>query len=492
MKGRSPGLGLAASLANLLLLRVWFDVLATPADAAFVMRLPGRPEAAAALANWLALTFAGWGVLRWAVRWPKWLRFAAILFGLALILHNFRSVLSTYVPPFAGRWRVLWLSVSRQGIIAGLAVAVLLVFLAAFWRWFESFVLALAALGKFALPVVVVTCGGALWKLVSPPAIPVEPATAARLQPRPAGTLRVVWILFDEWDYRLAFEQRPPGASLPALDQLAAHSLVLSNAIAADGKIPVERMSTATAVPALLGTSRDLREPSLFHRLRLNEGANIGIAGWYLPYCRAFASDVVDCYWDQIYRQATAVEAPVARIAVWQLRSLFETGAYSLFGRSISAERHAAEYQAILHRARRMVADRALDLVFLHFNIPHAPFVYDAKTGSFAGRRQGFVSGYADALVLVDRTVADLLPRLEPQRTVLILSSDHPMRSSVRLDGKADSRVPLLVHFPGQTDGAVCEREISARVAGPLVQNIIGGRVVTAADAERFLRDWRN
>ena len=42
---------------------------------------------------------------------------------------------------------------------------------------------------------------------------------------------RVVWIVFDELDYRLSFPDRPSNLAMPHFDQLRAESIFAANAI---------------------------------------------------------------------------------------------------------------------------------------------------------------------------------------------------------------------------------------------------------------------
>ena len=128
-----------------------------------------------------------------------------------------------------------------------------------------------------------------------------------------------------------------------------------------------------------------------------SEGWNLAIAGWYLPYCRVFAAQATDCYWDERYDQASSASPRPLEAAVDETRMLFETEMYSPFGRSLVDARHFAEYQALLAAARRYAADPSIGVAFIHFNIPHAPYFYNPEIGRF-GRRGYPDDLYADAL----------------------------------------------------------------------------------------------
>src|SRR5262249_39249933 len=127
----------------------------------------------------------------------------------------------------------------------------------------------------------------------------------------PNGTSRrVLWIIFDEWDYRLTFEDRPAGLALPALDRFRSESLS-----ATDAHTPA--LDTAAVLPALL-TGRDLihanqkmapeawvKLPTVFSAAR-QAGFNTAVIGWYLPYCRILSGSLCDCAWWSLPVQANS------------------------------------------------------------------------------------------------------------------------------------------------------------------------------------------
>jgi phosphopentomutase len=105
--------------------------------------------------------------------------------------------------------------------------------------------------------------------------------------------------------------------------------------------------------------------------------------------------------------------------------------------------------------------------------VPHAPYFFNAAT-------------YGDALKLVDKTIGSLAAHLD-ERTVLILSADHPLRLSGQVDGKTDPHVPFVLHWPGQTQQLRDESQFSSLATAPLIIEILEGRVNSAEDAMRYL-----
>jgi len=290
----------------------------------------------------------------------------------------------------------------------------------------------------------------------------------------------------------LSFVSRPSGVELAALDQLAARSFIGTDVLGPESHTPVRQMATQVAIPSLLAgelrTANDLAAPNLISKVHAR-GWNVAIGGWYIPYCRLFAKDVFRCYWDQLYTQSTDQGASFGEALAIQNRSLFETALFSVFGQSLTSKRHASEYQAIRDFAGETMSDPSASLVFLHFNTPHAPYFYDAKSDRFDAPGRG-ISAYSDGLLLVDRTVAKLVGHLDTN-TVLILSADHPLRNADLLDGATDPRVPFIVHFPGQRNSVREDHEFSSIVTASLILDILDGKVHTAEDLLEWLRSTK-
>jgi hypothetical protein len=76
-------------------------------------------------------------------------------------------------------------------------------------------------------------------------------------------------------------------------------------------------------------------------------------------------------------------------------------------------------------------------------------------------------------------------------RTVLLVSTDHPFRKSRELDGKSDPRVPFMLHFPGLPTAAVFTPEFNTIVSANLVYAILRGTVTTAPEASAWIERHR-
>jgi len=224
---------------------------------------------------------------------------------------------------------------------------------------------------------------------------------------------------------------------------------------------------------------------SVFARVR-SQGWNSAAAGWYLPYCRVFAPQLTDCYWDVRYDQATSAASSPLPAAADETRMLFETEGYSPFGGSLVDVRHIGEYHALVAAAKRYAADPAIALAFIHFNVPHAPSFYNPEIGRY-GRRDHPDDLYIDALKWVDRAVGEILSSVNraglDSKTAIILSSDHP----ARLVWPTDPHVPFIVHLPGDETGLPSFQEFSTLGTADLALAIAQGEIQAPTEIEKFM-----
>jgi hypothetical protein len=156
----------------------------------------------------------------------------------------------------------------------------------------------LAALSPFCA----VTFSQAAWKATH------YDATAFRNNPpapRIAGARkspRVLWVIADEWDYRLTFVDRDTRLMLPKIDRLRNTSLYADHAIPPGPETPisipgyysgklVEHVRHDGARELQVAYHADLREvlwsaqPSVFDHVRAL-GTNTALLEWYHPTCR--------------------------------------------------------------------------------------------------------------------------------------------------------------------------------------------------------------
>ncbi len=507
-------LALCWSWANLCYLRIWSELLTyTEADLFTMASEPGRSHYLAALAGMTALGTAAWIVVTLGRRaqggWPwRALRWAAVA-AMAIPLNSLRIVVSDQFP-----WLYTYLRqplVGRVGVSGVVAVAVMLSAgaLAAAWRFRTQVVRLPAAAALLLFPLLPVTVGHALWRAFQS-AAPAQPRAPEEGFSAPSGGIRhrpgprVVWVLFDEWDYRLTFEARPSGLELPELDRWRRTSLFATQAFPpADRTIEsVSALLSGMAVARVTPLSRShallfpdgggppvawSKAPNVF-RDALQMDAPAAVVGWALPYCRLYGRDLAACTWWETSVRRISKGDTTGTIALAQLRSLVETAVLSPFGQSAVARHHCRTWRAMMDRAVQAAADRSLGLVFIHLPVPHAPYFYDRATGRF-DRGNSLARGYLDHLVLVDHSVRQLRRALEEagllETTAVLLSSDHGFRSARGVGAEPDRRVPYLLRL-GEA-AMEYKRPFNTVLTRELVGAILRGEVAELEQAALWL-----
>ena len=174
------------------------------------------------------------------------------------------------------------------------------------------------------------------------------PKSARNLSNRP----RIIWLLLDELDSRLAFIDRPGGIALPNLDRLRAECVFALNGES-------HGQSTRTAIPSFLTgrivsgdrlESNDLQicfqgqpegqfvsfadSPTIFSAVR-NRGGRSAAIGIYHPYHRLLGEDVDYC---SAYTINTYT--PIATDSVWTEACSQLLGITPLFRRINSVRRY--------------------------------------------------------------------------------------------------------------------------------------------------------
>lgn len=484
------------SFANICLLRVWSETLTfTRADRFFMQIPPGPADYGAAMANVLLLAAAMFAAIRLGRRRlpPRAWR-AVRLASLAAVLvplNSLRAVFSADYPSLKAPMVVLFTPLNGGLALAAVAAGAWLA-----WKQQDRLFRLVRAALVLASPLCLLTFGQAVWSTAANGAAAFRDGPLAPRLPAARSSPRVVWVIFDEWDYRLTFVDRPAGLSLPALDRFRSESLSATRAY-------TPALDTGTVLPALL-TGRDPRLsahpgekspvdwttlPSVLSTAR-RAGFNAALTGWYLPYCRIYNASLCDCAWWSMPVQANSTGGTLAEKIPGQLESLFETNTLAPFGQSAATRQAVRIYRDYLEHSRREVADAGFGLVFLHVPVPHAPHFYNRIAGRFDGRNRP-IRGYIDSLALVDRTLADWRAAMEQsgvwEKTFVLLSADHPFREARLLDGRFDARVPFLLRFPGAPRPLAYDARLDAIVSPSLVLAILRGEVSDAGGAIAWL-----
>ena len=340
---------------------------------------------------------------------------------------------------------------------------------------------------------IILLCCNLMQVEACPYSVPPPPLLPVR-EDRP----RVVWIIFDETDYRLAFAQRPAGVALPEFDRLRREALSADPAYAPGDK-------TIVSMPALISGRRlsgvacdgcDLALtladtgattnwttlPSVFSRAR-ELGVNTALVGWYVPYARMLGGSLNYCSWYpfQYYDPARsttfggAMQEQIACLAWFNdFRRLF-----------------IEICQDSLNDALSLVANPTYGLILLHLAPPHDPPVYLPEKNEFTCMGIAAPAGYLNNLVLADQELGALRRKMETagqwDKSWVILSADHSWRQSKLYDGVRDYRVPFLVKSTGVGQSLAYSNPLNTILTGDLILAILQGNVSSQQEAAIWL-----
>jgi hypothetical protein len=495
------------SLANLCYIRVWLPLLDRAYAGSVLSHAPNRVVLIAAMIGVLALASVFTAVTSVIRHHPSmlWVNVGRGLFVVALIfpLYEFTWVArKQYDFVYAA---VASFGAGQAGVLFGVLGAGLMYCV---WRWHVPLARLLAIVLVALSPGVLVTFGQAALRMKASDHDPLGNHPLAPMNAKAPRTPRVLWFLFDEWDYRLTFTQRNSDLQLPEIDRFAQTALTTSNAIPPGSEtlssIPMlltgERYESERVVSASQIEVHPYDDPKrteswgardmVFGEARAM-GVNTGLVGWYLPYCRLISGQLNGCEWLPIERPENSIrDDSIPHAMLDQARSVFETTTFSPFGASLAAQSHVRTYRQLLGDSIHMAADPNYGLVFAHLPVPHYPFIYDRKTQSYS-RISFSPERYVDSLALLDRTIGEIRRSLEAagqwEDSTIILTSDHYYRWAKQLTGRYHSRVPFLVKLPRQKHGVIYERRFNTLTTRKLVMAILRGEVQTPEQLTAWL-----
>jgi hypothetical protein len=491
--GRRDSALLALLFANLCFAKLWTELADySGADSFFFFAPPPRAAYLALWINILLWSAGTWGLLHW-LRQRRSPRLSAIAFwvGLLLVLNAVREVRGTH---FAILRAGLFSAVGTRG--AGILIGVSLVLLIAAVWCFGARLRALAVSVLFLTsPLAAFQFAATAWRLMRPADGSYTAQATVPFLKRVPGTPRVVWIIFDEMDYRLSFPERPASLHMPAFDRFSRDSVQLSNALSpanwTGGSVPAllhgskvrEFRPTGPRTAEVLYEDSVRAEPwnssqTIFATAR-RMNLNSAVIGWYLPYCRVL-NDLSVCEWTPMSTAMNSTGSGFGEILLNQSRRLFETSLLSPFGQSLTVKEHVRSIESSVRHARQAVSDERLGLVFLHFPVPHPPAVYDRFRQTMS-KSNSPIRGYIDSLALADRVLGQLRGEMEQcglwDKTTVLVTADHSFRSSAALDGKYDPRVPYMLKLAGQSRGERYDREFHTVRTRALLEAILSGRL---------------
>ena len=385
------------------------------------------------------------------------------------------------------------LSVSPDTLLIGWCVGLVLGVAPAYFYAADRIHTALTRGGLVLVPVVLVTFGQMLWW--SPWGTdpdPLEPVNA----PATSGT-PVYFLLFDEWSYEQSVNHGNFKSGLTHLRQLADQSIFFQHAFApaADTEVSLPHLLfrkdeswqfgkvNGTAYWERDGERTSTREsPTLFTPF-VAAGYRTALVGYYLPYRRLIGTSV------DVIR--TTPHIPVGRTFGERLADRTLASARFLIGPGMRSyflnayKRRYSRYwfdinENILRDTERVIAEwPTRTFLFVHWPLPHAPFVFNAD-GSYRGpftegRTQGSALDYERSLTNADRIVGELVAALRARgqfdNALLILTSDHGWK----LRDRIPLWVPLLIKWPHQSSRVDVEDMFPTLKLGALLEQFAGG-----------------
>jgi len=519
---------IAFSLANFCFFNAWREVL-SPEGVSYLYywkQYPGYAALAALALNVLLLAsiFVASVYLLRRVGGANGERIGQIIF-LLVFLRTVNNIRAQFEFFSTSHIRLL---IGRAGYIgAMLLVFSLIIF--AIWRYglrrvARGFALVLLIWSPFGL---LGFAQATWWALKYGPATAREKTVASPLKLNDTQRPRVVWLIFDEMDERLAFAARPPGLSLPAFDRLRSESLYATNAFPPAGH-------TSQSIPALLtgqlisavkpigpgdllltipanGKAAGWSERSdIFSEARA-AGTNSALVGWFHPYCRVIGDRLTSCHWEQGSQRIDTSKLSLTSNLIRQDSDLLRLLPFCAKLRErLSANpwnyesKHLADYVTLMGDAENVVGDQNFGLVFIHLPVPHPPAIYNRARGDFSWRE----SSYLDNLALADRVLAQLRQRMEEtgvwERTTLIVSSDHWWRSDYwsrrifwsqadqAIAGvQVDHRIPFIVKLAGQTTASQHDAAFNTVLTHDLILEVLRGGISNQKDLAGWIDKHR-
>ena len=361
-------------------------------------------------------------------------------------------------------------------------------------RWHRRVARGAAAFVLILSPLAFLICGCLVYRLATP--APWTPAPQPPMVPAKDWTSapRLLWIIFDEWDQRLALLERPSGIALPELDRLTAESLLATNAFSPStltrnampalttGRIVTN--STPVSDHELLLAYADSpapvpwsSQPTVFQRAR-ELGLNVAVVGWYHPYARLFsgAANYIASYPTGGGIDSCDFSENIANQILAGLPTF-------------ARREHLSHFQAAFDQVSSLVTNSAFGFIFWHAPIPHDPGIYDPARKRVSTRQYLKTTGYLGNLILCDEVLGKLRRDLERahlwDHTWVLLSADHSLRDE--RFGKIDRRVPFILKAPGTNAPIVYSQTLHTVVTKDLLLAILRADVRSLPEVSRWL-----
>lgn len=486
---------ISASLANLCFLPVW-KILNSPSanpyyladgDSIRIWLAAVLCVSLIALGYWIAFTIVG-GLRRASIK--TW---AERLFLLSLIvpLNGIRDNLSGLNLPH------LMHDFSRYTLIcAALAFSMCACVVLVKWPRITSRVALAAAL--IMSPFCLITFARVLWNVRETVNLERRGTIIEANVRTHNSAVRIVWCIFDEMDQRLTFDERPSGVIIRNLDKLKNESIYATNAVSAcrdtteampsltTGHIVAQTVARGPGELMLRYADRQEFVPWSAETTVFSTAQDLGygtcIVGWYHPYCRVLGRSLTSCLW--LPWAFAGRNHNTLSFMLYEWQSMIPVTAQWLRYRE-----HLWRYLQIQEEAEKVVVDRKLNLILIHWPIPHMPYIYDGQAGRFSWVVP--LNGYFGNIVLADRSLGAIRRKMEEaglwDGSVIIVTADHFWRNSKLYDSREDGRVPFIIKIPGKMQSARFDRKFNTVVTRELLEGFLRKEFKTTAQVTGWL-----
>jgi len=314
--------------------------------------------------------------------------------------------------------------------------------------------------------------------------------------------VKVVWVIFDETDYRLCFEKRPGFLKLPAFDRFRGTALFATQAYSPNDNTQTSLPSLLTGEPLVRTVQQgaakvDLVRPgslartdfaaadTIFKEIK-KRGGSTALFGWFLPYARTLhALDLCGDY----ARYNVATSESLWKVFLTQSLEIFDFR-FLPFSDTLLGRNQIGIVRRMTGDVAAAMREQDATFTFLHYSVPHSPNVYDRKSGRLAFNRDKR-EGYFDNVALADRCLAELRREMEAKgswdRSLVIVSSDHHWRTNTYDQELDRQHVPFLAKFPQQRQPFLYQGKFNTVLTKSLVLQVVDGRISSPQQAASWL-----
>lgn len=328
------------------------------------------------------------------------------------------------------------------------------------------------------------------------------------LQARAPGTPklgpRVVWIIFDTLDYHYAFEEHASWLRTPEFDRWRSDCVQCDYALAPGprteisipslltGQIFIDQKDVSTddfLMTRLDGTKTNLKGQRTIFADAEQAGARTALLGLHIPYGRIMGDQTSFCRWWQWPNQFGS-EEPWSEDALRQLWFIAPSTQQFENNARRRIENHLDERDL----AMSLSSDPAYRLVFVHFFPPHPGGIYNAKEDRYSTTMGTDPEEYDHSLALADRTLQEVREAMQKSgewdKTLMIVSADHSWRSAGDVGKKVYPRIPMLIHYPGETVPITIHGRTNTLWSRELILDYLAGRIGSPSAVASWVTSW--